>query len=183
MKITKIKKALLFAAALSFLVFASPAVAATVCIGYYNSAPDLRLWWNDNIGSEISTGLSYNDSQNNVVSAANLYITPVIWSVYSGQYGRINLSAKFEATLSFNDPMSNVWDKSFRNFIRMHSYEIYFNLPEFEIKMPYVEGLSFIGSMGISTSWFYEDNGQYSNFNVNIFGPAVGNLGFVYYFK
>jgi hypothetical protein len=168
-------------------VFAGMAAANQLGFGYNNGGPTLRFKWDDNIVSELSVMINYNNQKANTspsyITASNdmtFVISPISLTLYKGQMGEVNVGFKLKDLMHYEEGIiSGVRYNTFT----ANNYGLDIMLPELELSVPGVDGLKLIGSVGISSSWNYDSNGKLQAFNMGIYGVSLANIGIVYYFN
>jgi hypothetical protein len=149
-------------------------------VGYDNSSPSVRFWWNDNFGSEISLAATFTDQISSLYTVTDNFdisITPVLYPIINNEYGRLSLGIRLRTQISYYSGGSE-----YNNFTSAHNYGIYLVLPEIEVKVPYISGFYAVARLGVGATWSYNNYGKLNPLTVSLYGVSLGSLGFSYYF-
>lgn len=157
-------------------VFAGMSYANQLGFGYDNGGPALRLKWDDSIVSELSVNLNYYNSTASTSNNTTISISPLNFTLYKGAIGEVAVGFRLSDTIVYNQagPVKN---------FTANSYGLDIMLPELELSVPGIDGLKIIGSIGVSSSWLYDNNGKLQSFDMGLYGISLANAGIVYYFN
>lgn len=176
-------KKILFLVTILTSIFTGLVSANQLGFGYDNGGPTLRFMWDDSITSELSVLADYGNSAYtsdtntpNVNNAFTFAISPINMALYKGRWGTVNIGIKIRDTVRYQSFLD-------RKVFTANSYGLDLMLPELELAVPGVDSLRLIGSVGISSSWDYDNSGKLSSFNMGLYGISLANVGIVYYFN
>lgn len=156
-------------------VLSGAAFANQLGFGYDNGGPAFRFKWDDSIVSELSINLNYYSSSASTSNNVTLGISPLNFTLYKGALGEVAVGFRLSDTIVYNQA------GPVRSFTA-NSYGLDIMLPELELSVPGIDGLKLIGSVGISSSWQYDNTGKLESFNMGLYGISLASAGIIYYF-
>lgn len=103
---------------------------------------------------------------------------PVNVSLFKNDSLQISSGIKFQSEINGSD-----WNND-RFILTQNEYWIVLTTPEIEFKVPYIENMTCILSLGLSFNWKYKTNGDFEHLGVSFVYPLplTNNIGLVYYF-
>jgi hypothetical protein len=169
---------LLLAVSCAFL-YAKPAG-----LGYVNNSIELRLCWSESAESALALSVSYMNDFNRYMGGVdkiktncNVTLAPLYYYFVNEKQYRIGAGLKFTAFLNYeyipNSSSFPFW---------LSEIDSVLALPDVQINIPVAGGLYITGSLGLKMIWYFNRSSIFSMSALELFGPSLGSLGFIYYF-
>jgi hypothetical protein len=149
--------------------------------GYDNGGTAARFRWDDTFTSELSVQFSYTNtpgSSQPVNAMTVINIDPMNTLIYKNDIVRINGGVVLTDVITYIKNASGIGGG-----LDANQYGFYILAPEAEFSLPWVKGLTLIGSIKAGFSWAYSSATQKpTQFTASIRGVTLANVGIIYYF-
>jgi len=151
-------------------------------MGYNSEGIAARVWWNNDIASDITLGGS---NGGNYVTYMNCLLTPAIFVLSKTEQFIISAGIKLGTRIYFNISPDYIryWEKENWGRFYKNEYKIFFMLPHIEMKMPFLSNLNISGHFGLLTTMRFDDNGNFKNVYFWLYGFEIFNFSVIYYFR
>lgn len=149
--------------------------------GYDSGGPAARFRWDDTFTSELGLQFNYTNTPGTsqpVDSTTIINIEPMNTLIYKNDIVRINGGVELTDVVTYIKNASGIGGG-----FNANQYAFYILAPEAEFSLPWVKGLTLIGSIKAGFSWAYSSATQRpTQFSASITGVTLANVGIIYYF-